>query len=186
MTQLNLFLQLLDTMNHLLQTEMTSRNIYQSRMNMEDLFIKFDEHHLLDIFKLDNISNIIATQVAQLPKELKQYFQMVETFQVGNETYFQELPPQIEHATLEQFQFIIDFFTLLYTLMEDGMTADSIHHAHTEIDDLLKAFEEQTEAIEDQLRAETNTSNDLPPYLQNALDALTIFPIKERITHGAV
>jgi len=186
MTKLTLFLQLLDTMNHLITTGMTSRNVYDARMHMDDLFTRFDEHHGLEMTKLDNILNVIAIKIAHLPKELKQYFQMIETFQTENEIYLQDLPLNIEDATIEQVQFIIGFFTLLNDLMETGMTADSIYQAHKQIDDLLKAFEEEMEEHEDKLRAENHASSCLPSYLQNTLDAIIIYPKSEGITHGTI
>jgi hypothetical protein len=169
-------------MNHLLQTEMTSQNIYHTRMHIDDLFMKFDEHHGLDIFKLGNAFNIIANQVAHLPKESKQYFTMIETFQSGNETYFQDLPTQLENATIEQLQFTVNFFTLLNELLEKGMMAKDIYQAHQDINDLLKSFEEQTEELEDRIKA--NTPAHFTPY--PGLEALTIFSKTRGTTYATV
>jgi hypothetical protein len=162
MTKLKLFLELLDTMNHLLTTGMTSRNVYEARMYMDDLFTKFDELNYLETTQLDNLLNTVTLKVTDFPKELKQYFQLIETFQAENEIYLQDLPLKIEEATIEQFQLILAFFIILNELLETGMTDDGMYQAHKSIDDLFKEFEEEAEAYEDRLRAELNAmSNDL-------------------------
>ena len=162
MTQFKLFLELLETMNHLITTGMTSDNIYLARMHIDSLFATFDEHNSSEVSKLDTILDAIAKKVAQLPKELKQYFHMIETFQAENEIFLGDLPTSIEDATIEQVQFIMEFFTILNELLTTGMTNENIYQAHDDIDDLLKAFEEQAEAEEDRLKAElANTPSDL-------------------------
>jgi len=164
MTQFKLFLELLETMNHLLTIGMTSDNVYEARMHIDALFTIHDEDSHVEASKpdTDNILNAIATKIAQLPKELKQHFQMIETFQAENEIYLGDLPLNIEDATIEQVQFIMEFFTILNELLTTGMTNENIYQAHNDLDDLFKAFEEQAETEEDRLKAElANIPNDL-------------------------
>jgi hypothetical protein len=164
---------------------MTSRDIYQARMNIEDLFMSFDEYHGVESFKLDHVLDVITTEEAQLTEELKQYFQTMQS----NENYLQDLARQLENVTAEHVQFIVDYFTILDDLVKTGMRGKGIYQAHDSIYDLLKEFEEQVEAEENRLRAEDIESISLPSYLQNTIDTLTIFPNvpkREVITYATV
>ena len=155
MTQFTLLMELLDTMNDLLEGGFDSDNVYHARMKMDCHFAKFDEINGIEQVKPINLFGGIAKKLAHMP-ELKQYAKMIETFQAENEIYLLDLPLKIEEATIEQVQLIIGFFAILNELLEAGMTSCNVYETHIRLDDLLKAFEDETEANEDLLNAELN------------------------------
>ena len=176
MTQFTLLIELLDTMNDLLEGGFDSDNIYHARMKMDCYFAKFDENNGIEQVKPVNLLDGIAKKLVYMP-ELKQYAKMIETFQAENEICLLDLPLKIEEATIEQVQLIIGFFTILNELLEAGMTSCNVYEAHIRLDDLFKAFEDEAEANEDLLNAELNAmpSNlvDMPIHAETFFQDLT-------------
>jgi len=155
MTQFNLFMELLDTMNDLLEGGFDSDNVYHARMKMDCHFSKFDEINGIEQVKPINLLDGIAKKLVYMP-ELKQYAKMIETFQAENEIFLLDLPLKIEEATTEEVQLIIGFFTILNELLAAGITPCSAYEAHIRLDDLFKAFEEEAEENEELLNTELN------------------------------
>jgi hypothetical protein len=156
MTQFTLFMELLDTMNDLLEGGFDSDNVYHARMKMDCHFAKFDEINGIEQVMPVNLLDGIAKKLVYMP-ELKQYAKMIETFQAENEIYLLDLPLKIEEATTCEVQLIIGFFTILNELLEAGMTNCNVYEAHIRLDDLFKVFEDKADGNEELLTAILNT-----------------------------
>ena len=176
MIQFTLFMELLDTMNDLLEGGFDSDNVYHARMKMDCHFAKFDENNGIEQVKPINLLGGIAKKLIYMP-ELKQYAKMIETFQAENEICLLDLPLKIENITIEEVQLIIGFFTILNELLEAGITPCSAYEAHIRLDDLFKAFEDEAEANEELLNAELNAMSsdldDMPIHAETFFQDLT-------------
>jgi len=193
MTKLNLLTELLETANTLLENDMTSLSIYQARTQIAYLFDKFEEDADLPTCDTCNTIDEITINTLNFPKELKDYFHALETFQAENEIYLHDLP---HFHIMEQAQLMVGFFTILENLLATSMTPCDAHQAHLHLDDLFKIFEADAEAHEDMLKAELNAMSNLEDmpinvgtFFQDLTHQLGI-PVltdeMERVTHGAI
>jgi len=193
MTKLILFTELLEIGNELLETDVTSNNVYEARKKLDYIFEKFEENSDYPVCELVTALDDIAINTLNFPKELKDYFHGIESFQAENEICLLELPC---HHTMEQAQLMAGFFTILENLLATSMTPCDAHQAHLHLDDLFKIFEEDAEAHEDMLKAELNAMSNLEDtpinvgtFFQGLTHQLGI-PVltdeMERATNGAI
>jgi len=193
MTKLILFTELLEIGNELLGARATSNNVYEARKKLDYIFEKFEEDADYPVCELAMALDDIAINTLKFPKELKDYFHGIETFQAENEIYLHDLP---HFHIMEQAQLMVGFFTILENLLATSMTPCDTHQAHLHLDDLFKAFEEDAEAHEDMLKAELNAMSNLEQmpinvgtFFQDLTHQLGI-PVlteeMERVTHDAI
>lgn len=147
MTKLTLFIELLEVIKELLEASMTAYNVRHAHQLMELAFNRFEEREGMKLSDLDTIINDISIKLVNMPPELKEYFQLMEQFQVENEIYSHDITNF--NNSIEVAQFAIAFFTILNDLLQAGVTPDNTYLAHLLLDDLFKEFEEQVEKIED-------------------------------------
>ena len=109
-----------------------------------------------------------------MPKELQDYFLMIESFQSGN--YFQGLPPLPEPNTIEHAQLMVGIFAILNDLLAAGITSCNLHEAHMLLDALLYEFEQsQADIVVDIVEdSAINALDHLFPNLEIELTSLTI------------
>ena len=186
MTQFNLFLRLLEIITQLFETGTNTCNTYEARLLIDSLLSDFDEGQGIYCeeaeteaaetedgkSKLETILDGIDAKTRAMPKELQEYFQMIESFQSGNGIYFQGLTPLPEPNTIEQAQLMVGIFATFNDLLEAGVTSCNLHEAHMQLDALLEEFElSQADIVED---SAINALDHLFPNLENNLNALTI------------
>ena len=188
MTQFKLFLELLEIITQLFETGANACNTYEARLLIDSLLNDFDENQGIYIeeeaeteaaedgeSKLEIITGGIDAKMLAMPKELQDYFLMIESLQSGN--YFQGLAPLPEPNTIEQAQLMVGIFTILNDLLVAGITSCHLHEAHMQLDALLYEFEQsQADIVED---SAINALDHLFPNLENQLNALTTFPKSE-------
>jgi hypothetical protein len=174
MTKLILFTELLEIGTDLLETGMPSSNIYETRTRLDSIFAKFEEDSDFPICDLTEVLDNITIKVLSIPKELKDYFRIIESFQTDNELY-----PQLH--TVEETQLLTEFFTILENLLATSMTPCDAHQTHLQLDDLFKAFQEQAEAFEEMAGIDDDefptALNHFFPDLAEVWVGLTLFPL---------
>ena len=179
MRKLNLFTELLETANTLLETDMTSLAIYQARTQIAYLFDKFEADTDLPTCDLCNkVDDIAINALSNMPTALAEYFNTSEIFIAENEIYPQALP--VTH-TMEQAQLMVGFYIIFKELLQTEVTPCDTHQAYLLLDDLFKDFEQQAEAFEEMAETDyddmPNLLNHLFPNIQEHLDGLTLFPV---------
>ena len=193
MTQFKLFLELLEIITQLFETGANACNTYEARLLIDSLLDDFDENQGIYIeeeaetkaetaeggeSKLETIIAGIDAKMLAMPKELQDYFLMIESLQSGN--YFQGLAPLPEPNTIEQAQLMVGIFTILNDLLVAGITSCHLHEAHMLLDALLYEFEQsQADIVNTVEDSAINALDHLFPNLENQLGALTIFPKSE-------
>ena len=197
MTQFKLFLKLLEIITQLFETGANACNTYEARLLIDSLLNDFDEDQGIYCeeaepakaeggeFKLETILDGSDAKILTMPKELQEYFQMIESFQSGN--YFQGLPPLSKPNTIEQAQLMVGIFTILNDLLAAGITSCNLHVAHMQLDALLYEFEQsQADIVVDLVEdSAINALDHLFPNLENELNALTTFP-KSEVAFNAI
>lgn len=141
MTKLILFIELLEIGTELLEAGITGDNVYDARKQLDGIFEKFEEHADFSPCEMTPVLNEIAIKALSIPRELKNYFHIIEHFQAENEIY-------PHHHTIEQTQLMMSFFTILEDLLSTRMTPCDAHQAHIRLYKLFKAFEDEAEEKE--------------------------------------
>jgi len=180
MTQLTLFMELLDVIKEVLETGATSTNIYYARLQLDTAFNKFEENDGLELSALGTILDKIAIDLLGMTPELKAYFKLIENAQAENEIYPHDLPSI--NNSVEVAQLVSEMMDILNALLHAGVTPCTAHEAHTKLDDLFKRFEQQAEAHEE--KEDNEYFDRLFPNLEADLAKITIFGKDEGVTNG--
>ena len=166
MTQLNLFLEVLDTVTRLLDFGADSKTTYEARSIIDSLVADFEENQGIEIedesvgdevelTPLESMLIKIATKERTTPQELKDYFLVTEHFQVvkhhhiENEIFFRGSPPLKKECTPEVAKLRVGIFSILNDLIKAGLTSCTMHEAHMNLDALLAEHEQIQRGIED-------------------------------------
>ena len=166
MTQLNLFLEVLDTVTRLLKVGADASTTHEARRLIDSLVADFEESQGVYIGEENRVSDEveqtpleamlikIATKERTIPQDLKDYFLVTEHSQVKhhhieNEIFFRGLPPLNEEITPEEAKLRIGIFSILNDLLKAGVTSCTMHESHMELDALLAEHEQIQRDIED-------------------------------------
>jgi hypothetical protein len=139
MTQLTLFIELLEIIKELLEADLTTYNVRHAHRLTDLTFDKFEE---MDGLKLTDI-NDISIKLSNIPTELKSYFKLIELSQHENDD---DLPSF--NNTIEVVQFSLRFLTILCDLLQAGVTPCHAFESRLLLEDLFKDFAEQVEEAE--------------------------------------
>ena len=166
MTQLNLFLEVLDTVTRLLEVGADASTTHEARRLIDSLVEDFEESQGVYIGEENSVSDEveqtpleamlikIATKERTIPQDLKDYFLVTEHFQVKhhrieNEIFFRGLPPLNEEITPEVAKLRVGIFSILNDMLKAGVTSCTMHEAHMNLDALLAEHEQIQRGIED-------------------------------------
>lgn len=169
MTKLILFTELLEVGTQLLEAGITGANVYEARKQLDYIFEKFEENEDFSTCEITTVLDEIAITALSIPKELKDYFRIIERFQTENEICLLELPHQ---HTMEQAQLMAGFFTILEDLLSTRMTPCDANETHIRLYEMFKAFEDEAEERETVEVDETLCH--FFPNLETMLDGITI------------
>ena len=181
MTKYNLILELTRVINNLLEVGVTGCNVHEARKQMDCCFDQFEEHETTVITEMEAILDKVAANIANLPKELTEYFQTIEDFQNINEIILEALPPQYAHYGIEIVQLMASVFDTVNELLENGITPCMAHEAHNKIDDLFYEFQRLEEEISEAQEDDFHESlSHFFPNLADDIAELTIFPVNRK------
>jgi len=180
MTQLSLFLGLLEIVTQLLETGADSATTYEARQLIDSLVADFEESEGDEIeqYPLEVMLTKIATNDRTLPHELKEYFLVREHFQVVKNSQleseiFLDFPPLPEESTPYLAKLRIGAFIILNDLLKVDVTSCSVHKAHIELDAILAEHEQVQADIEEGYRVDSNSGH-LFSTTMSVLDMLTV------------
>lgn len=134
MTPLKLLLELLDVIQDLLEDGATSDNLSHARLQLDLAFDAFEELDGVDQSELGTLLDTIAIKLLEMPKALKDYFQLLDSFQVKNEKDPRD--DSVEMASL-----VTGFLTIINDLLQTGVTPCTAHQARLQLEEQLQAFE---------------------------------------------
>ena len=175
MTKFDLFLELTYSINHLLQSGINHQNLHETHRMMEYSFDRFEEFDGVEPSDMDMLLDGIAIKLLEMPRELQEYYKVLESFKSENEVFLCELPRHVGQQTIEEVQLMMELFTILDDLLEIGMNSCTIHEARIKIDALFSDFEPEEE-YEKELIEDTilNALDQYFPNMKAELNALTI------------
>ena len=185
MTQLNLFLGLLEIVTQLLEIGADSATTYEARQLIDSLVEDFEESKSDEIEQSPLVLMLtkIATKETTMPLELKKYFlvrecfQVVENSQLEPEIFLDFLPlPEESIPYLDKLR--IGAFIILNDLLKVDVTSCSVHKAHMELDAILAEHEQVQANIEEGFMVDS-CLDQLFPTTMSALDMLRIIPESE-------
>ena len=176
MTQFNLVLRILEIITQLFETGTNNCNTSDTRLLIASLVADFEkdqgiyleeENEAAEVYKLQTILDDVDAKIL----ELRDHFQVNESFHSESKIYVQGLPPLHEPKTIEQVYLMGRILTILNDLSEEGLTSCDLQEAHILLDIILQEFE--YELLEDIVVVEDSFSIALPK-LESNLNALTI------------
>lgn len=182
MTQFNLFFRILELITQLLEVGADASTTHEARRILDalvdgfkksqDMMVEEDECEVKgDLGKdspLKSILDKIATKERAMSQELKEYFQVIDSFQLLNNLLFRGLPSLEEADTPELAKLRVEIFAILNDLLKVGLTSGNLHEAHTQLDAILEEHEQV------QASNEKDALDHLFPNLENNLNSLTI------------
>jgi len=165
MTKFDLVLELLYTMNEILDAGISTPVLLKAQGMLDysiDRFEEFDGDTNPPKCRMEVILDGIDSKIRKMPPALRDYFQFIEHCQAENEIRLCCLPHEFSDQTMEQVQFMIEFYDIFNEMLEMGMTSCNVHHAHMRINKLFQDFYESEDG-------DLCTCDHLTPYFGSVL-----------------
>jgi len=149
MTKFDLFLDLLFSINQLLEGGLTKDNIRDVRLLVNHSFKRFAEREIADISELGTIDGI-AIKTLDMPKLLHDYPKVLTEFQ----------------NTGEGVGLMIGMFTILDELLAMGITSCSAHVARLKLDFLFNTYEQDNKDEGEQFEGMEELLTEIDDYIK--------------------